>query len=362
MVNASARFNNNKHQCECCLVTGRPKMWLVLILAAFLVIAQYQFISAWVTSSPFTRNTEEVVSMSLKEASYIKSVINKLPSGSLVTEDLDNQELEKLLKQLFEICPPRPMLTIPPIPPLYVITPTYRRPEQIAELTRLAQTLMHVQNVHWLVIEDAKSKTPEVSALLRKTGLKFEHLTAPMPDSYRTKKGSKPRGVSNRNKGLQWLRSNAKEGVFYFADDDNTYDIDIFSEMRSTKKVSMWPVGLCTKTGLSTPIVKNGTFSGFFDGWIAGRKFPVDMAGFAVNVKFLLQRPKAAMPYKPGFEEDGFLKSLAPFEPSQIELKAANCTKILVWHTQTKKNEPALAIDEKKYGDTNLVTLRKQIV
>jgi hypothetical protein len=32
------------------------------------------------------------------------------------------------------------------------------------------------------------------------------------------------------------------------------------------------------------------------------------------------------MPYKPGFEEDGFLKSLAPFEPKEIELKAKNCT------------------------------------
>lgn len=36
----------------------------------------------------------------------------------------------------------------------------------------------------------------------------------------------------------------------------------------------MWPVGLITKFGVSTPIVKNGTISGFYDGWIGGRKFP----------------------------------------------------------------------------------------
>lgn len=35
------------------------------------------------------------------------------------------------------------------------------------------------------------------------------------------------------------------------------------------------------------------------------------------------------MPYKPGFEEDGFLKSLAPFEVKDIELKADNCTKVI---------------------------------
>jgi hypothetical protein len=42
------------------------------------------------------------------------------------------------------------------------------------------------------------------------------------------------------------------------------------------------------------------------------------------------QRPNATMPYKPGFEEDGFLKSLAPFEPKEIELKAKNCTEVSI--------------------------------
>lgn len=57
----------------------------------------------------------------------------------------------------------------------------------------------------------------------------------------------------------------------------------------------MWPVGLCTKFGLSSPVVVNGTFMGFYDGWVAGRKFPVDMAGFAVSVQFLLQVTKISL-------------------------------------------------------------------
>lgn len=101
-------------------------------------------------------------------------------------------------------------------------------------------------------------------------------------------------------------------------------------QIRSTKKVSMFPVGLITKLGVSTPLVRLGRLVGFYDGWMAGRKFPVDMAGFAVSVDFLLSRPKAAMPYRPGFEEDGFLKSLSPFEPREIELLAANCTKVML--------------------------------
>lgn len=124
----------------------------------------------------------------------------------------------------------------------------------------------------------------------------------------------------------------------------------------------MLPVGLCTKFGLSSPVVKNGKFIGFYDGWIAGRKFPVDMAGFAVNVEFLLMRPNATMPYRAGFEEDGFLKSLAPFEPREIELLADNCTRVLAWHTQTKRNEPSAPLDMKIYRGTNLVDLKKEIV
>jgi beta-1,3-glucuronyltransferase len=52
-----------------------------------------------------------------------------------------------------------------------------------------------------------------------------------MPESFKKRKGPKPRGVSNRNRGLEWLRANAKDGVFYFADDDNTYDIRLFEEV-----------------------------------------------------------------------------------------------------------------------------------
>lgn len=34
------------------------------------------------------------------------------------------------------------------------------------------------------------------------------------------------------------------------------------------------------------------------------------------------------MPYKPGYEEDGFLKSLSPLNLTEIELMASNCTQV----------------------------------
>ncbi|KAK7084744.1 hypothetical protein SK128_000418 [Halocaridina rubra] len=150
----------------------------------------------------------------------------------------------------------------------------------------------------------------------------------PMPKKFHDPKyKAKPKGVANRNGGIDWIRNHATEGVFYMADDDNTYDIRLFDEIRKTKTVSFFPVGLTTSYGLSTPILKDGKFSGWYDGWIANREYPVDMAGFAVAVPFLLTRPKAVMPYSAGYEETGFLVSLN-ISKGDLEFLADNCTKV----------------------------------
>lgn len=51
------------------------------------------------------------------------------------------------------------------------------------------------------------------------------------PTKGRTYKGAKPKGVGCRNTGLKWIRENVHDGVLYFADDDNTYDLDLFKEV-----------------------------------------------------------------------------------------------------------------------------------
>lgn len=78
-----------------------------------------------------------------------------------------------------------------------------------------------------------------------------------MPDYYRHKKGPAPRGVANRRAALTWLRNNTRSGVLYFGDDDNSFDLRLFSEIRYTKRVSMFPVGLIGSFAVSSPVVKN---------------------------------------------------------------------------------------------------------
>lgn len=65
------------------------------------------------------------------------------------------------------------LLQIPP--PLYVVTPTYQRPEQLAELTRLGYTLKHINNLLWLVIDDAHNKSSLVLKTLNRIGVPYQY-------------------------------------------------------------------------------------------------------------------------------------------------------------------------------------------
>lgn len=79
---------------------------------------------------------------------------------------------------------------------------------------------------------------------------------------------------------------------------------------------------------LTSPVVRNGVITGFYDGWVGGRKYPTDMAEFAVNIQFLLSRPKAKFVVKSGQQETKFLVSLEPFNLSDMEPMARNCTQV----------------------------------
>lgn len=79
--------------------------------------------------------------------------------------------------------------------------------------------------------------------------------------------------------------------------------------MQHTKKVSMWPVGLVTELGVSSPIVKYGRVVGFYDGWNGLRKFPVDMAGFAINMELFHQVSSVQFFLKKFLEKKCFSKT-----------------------------------------------------
>ena len=216
-----------------------------------------------------------------------------------------------------------------------------------------------------MVAEDSPTCSPLVASLLARLGVPYTHLTSPQPAMYKAAKLKyNPRGVSSRRAGLTWVLQHVTHGVVYFGDDDNTYDIRLLAQMAATTKVSMFPVGFIGSQGVSSPVVVQGKVIGFSDDWFAQRKFPVDMAGFAVNLGFLRQRnPRAdkAMPYKAGYEEDMFLQKL-DLELVDIEPLASNCTEVMVWHTKTVKEKmPILLHEVKEDHPSNLVKLLEHL-
>ncbi|XP_013793862.1 galactosylgalactosylxylosylprotein 3-beta-glucuronosyltransferase S-like, partial [Limulus polyphemus] len=207
------------------------------------------------------------------------------------------------------------------LPTIYIITATYARANQIPEITRLAQTLMHVPNIHWLVVEDWSDKNPMVEKILVKRGVQHTYLVGPRPPNHL----KYPYAVSCHHAAFKWIRKNAKSGVIFMADDDNVFDLRVFEQMRSTKNVSVWPVGGMFKEQFSSPVVKDGKVIDFYDGFRKRRKFALDWAAFAVSVQHFLSIPGATVPYRNGFEEDLFLQSLR-YELDDLEPKANNCT------------------------------------
>ena len=52
----------------------------------------------------------------------------------------------------------------------------------------------------------------------------------------------------------------------------------------------MFPVGFVAQLFVSTPILDhNGNFKSWYDGWVGDRAYAVDMAGFAVGIKFFIK-------------------------------------------------------------------------
>lgn len=130
---------------------------------------------------------------------------------------------------------------------IYFVTPTFSRYTQQADLVRLSNTLKHVQNLHWILIEDAETTSSLVANILKSSGLTYTHLNVHTQKKLKLKKNDprwkRHRGVDQRNLALSWIRKNISldtKGVLYFGDDDNTYHVDLFSEVYSFFYVHMF--------------------------------------------------------------------------------------------------------------------------
>ncbi|XP_058451464.1 galactosylgalactosylxylosylprotein 3-beta-glucuronosyltransferase I [Malaya genurostris] len=258
-------------------------------------------------------------------------------------------------------------------PTIYAITPTYSRPVQKAELTRLSQVIRLVPNVFWVLVEDADHNTDLVANLISRSGLQERsvQLFAKTPTNMKLQGKDpnwlKPRGVEQRNKALDWIRKHLAESggrdrhsVIYFMDDDNTYSTDLFIEMSKIErnKVGVWPVGLVGGLMVEKPVLnRDGIVLGFNSAWRPERPFPFDMAGFAISSDLILDNPQAQFSYEVerGYQESELLRHLTIVH--EMQPLANKCTDVLVWHTRTeapKLDAEKLLIKSGKRSDDGL--------
>ncbi|TMS39004.1 hypothetical protein L596_005607 [Steinernema carpocapsae] len=231
------------------------------------------------------------------------------------------------------------------IPRIIVITPTYRRSTRLADLTRMANTLAHVQNMHWILVEDGNLLVPSVGRLLNRTAISHTYL------AFKTKPGYPRRGWYQRDMALDFLRGNrsheatfgTKHAVVYFGDDDNSYDLRLFNNfIRNVKKVGVWAVGMVGGLLVETPRVENGTVVGWDVEWNKARKFATDMAGFAVSLDVIRNSTAVfgtSCKRGGGAPETCLLEDLGlkreDLEPFGFDNELYHKRELVVWHTKT---------------------------
>ncbi|XP_067637459.1 galactosylgalactosylxylosylprotein 3-beta-glucuronosyltransferase I [Eurosta solidaginis] len=249
------------------------------------------------------------------------------------------------------------------LPIIYAITPTYTRPSQKAELTRLSHVFMLMPNMHWIIVEDANATTTLIRNLLQRAGLtdRSTLLNIKTPDNFKLKSKDpnwlKPRGVEQRNLALSWIRTNIdpqQQSVVFFMDDDNTYSVELFLEMTKIEpgRVGVWPVGLVGGLMVEKPILNTEKTQviGFNAAWHPERPFPIDMAAFAISSDLLFKYPQAqfAFEVKRGYQESEILRHITTIE--KLQPLANNCQDVLVWHTRTEKPNLVAEISLKAQG------------
>lgn len=203
---------------------------------------------------------------------------------------------------------------------IYVITPTYTRPSQQAELSSLAQSLAHIPYLTWVVMEF--TKTQLVSDFLEGTNLEYLHL-----DSAGKITGfSKDINACNvlRNVALDHLANNKKvlDGVIIFGNTDRIYNSDMFEKIRRLQRdVGIWPTGLTTDEFSCKPLKFVNTKSDL--------KYPLNIASVGFSSKIVSQGLH--------FEEDvsdttGVSRIVEQLVENADQIQAISCDITSVWY------------------------------
>jgi hypothetical protein len=212
---------------------------------------------------------------------------------------------------------------------IIVVTPTYKRAEQLQYLRRCLGTFSQIPNLIWIIVEDSKQKSNEICLMLDKSEIRFLHLCIGPTERW---------GNSQRDLGLDYIVNQNLKGVVYLADDDNYYELKLFDEIRKTRRVAILPVGHLGPLEVERPIVRRGEVVQWHADWTQ-RKYPVNMAGFAFSAALLHALKKPYWIEELWGGETEFLERIINRE-DEIEFLCDDCKQCYVWHNQPLNEKP----------------------
>ncbi|KHN87947.1 putative glucuronosyltransferase sqv-8 [Toxocara canis] len=180
-------------------------------------------------------------------------------------------------------------------PLIIVITPTRKSLTRLPDMTRLAQSLMLVRRLAWVVVESGAVIADPIERLLKRSKLPFCYFTEHSNNAH-----LKDWRWLGRDSGLKFViyrfAQFSNRAVVYFADADGAYDIRLFeSYIRNVNTLGVWALGLA---GAELVVAPRVTQIGIVDGWLSEThsdlEWPLDASGFAINLKVLLRHNKLA--------------------------------------------------------------------
>ena len=197
---------------------------------------------------------------------------------------------------------------------LHVITPTYTRATQLAELTLLAQALAHIPYLQWIVLEVTKTKL--VTDFLGSTNIQYTHLDS----EGKVKSGNKCNAL--RNIALDYLvTSGNSSGVVLFANLDRTYSSELFDKVRDIEKVGVWPTVFSEEEFVCNPLQFK----------LASPKYPINLGSVGFNSTALL---KTARRFDVNLSDTEGISSLVEgLVSGNEEITVISCDGQFVWFT-----------------------------
>ncbi|XP_025107642.1 galactosylgalactosylxylosylprotein 3-beta-glucuronosyltransferase 3-like [Pomacea canaliculata] len=121
--------------------------------------------------------------------------------------------------------------------------------------------------------------------------------------------------------------------------------------------MSTWKVGIVGGLLEEGPVCVNGKVIGWTTGFSPRRKYPIDMAAFAVGLDLLAQEPGANFSHtsESGHLETDFITLLNVSSPDITTAPDGNCSRVLAWHTKTVLPEvdgtPVFVVNSERQED-----------